>query len=81
MVSPPVHTETMKTIVKTQTFQYSIQSGLGRFRKDADLLQVCFHCDGVDDLDLYIMPEKGIEPSATKVHRLSVSYSTGEKRL
>ena len=27
------------------------------------------------------MPEKGIEPSATKVHRLSVSYSTGEKRL
>ena len=27
------------------------------------------------------MPEKGIEPRATKVHRLSVSYSTGEKRL
>ena len=27
------------------------------------------------------MPEKGIELSATKVHRLSVSYSTGEKRL
>ena len=27
------------------------------------------------------MPEKGIEPSATKVHGLSVSYSTGEKRL
>ena len=53
----------------------------GGFRKDADLLQVCFHCDGVDDLDLYIMPEKGIEPSATKVHGLSVSYSTGEKRL
>ena len=24
----------------------------GGFRKDADLLQVCFHCDGVDDLDL-----------------------------
>ena len=39
----------------------------------------CFHCDGVDDLDLYIMPEKGIEPSA--IHGLSVSYSTGEKRL
>ena len=53
----------------------------GGFRKDADLLQVCFHCDGVDDLDLYIMPEKGIEPSATKVHGLSVSYSIGEKRL
>ena len=53
----------------------------GGYRKDADLLQVCFHCDGVDDLDLYIMPEKGIEPSATKVHGLSVSYSTGEKRL
>ena len=53
----------------------------GGFRKDADLLQVCFHCDGVDDLDLYIMPEKGIEPSAMKVHGLSVSYSTGEKRL
>ena len=53
----------------------------GGFRKDADLLQVCFHCDGVDGLDLYIMPEKGIEPSATKVHGLSVSYSTGEKRL
>ena len=45
------------------------------------MLQVCFHCDGVDDFDLYIMPEKGIEPSATKVHGLSVSYSTGEKRL
>ena len=27
------------------------------------------------------MPEKGIEPSATKVHGLSVSYSTGEKRV
>ena len=27
------------------------------------------------------MPEKGVEPSATKVHGLSVSYSTGEKRL
>ena len=27
------------------------------------------------------MPEKGIEPSATKVHGLSVSYSAGEKRL
>ena len=53
----------------------------GGFRKDADLLQVCFHCDGVDDLDLYIMSEKGIEPSAPKVHGLSVSYSTGEKRL
>ena len=37
----------------------------GEFRKDADLLQVCFHCDGVDDLDLQVMPEKGIEPSAT----------------
>ena len=51
----------------------------GGFRKDADLFQVCFHCDGVDDLDLHIMPEK--EPSATKVHGPSVSYSTGEKRL
>ena len=27
------------------------------------------------------MPEKGVEPSATKIHGLSVSYSTGEKRL
>ena len=27
------------------------------------------------------MPEKAIEPSASKVHRLSVSYSTGEKKL
>ena len=27
------------------------------------------------------MAEKGIEPSATKVHGLLVSYSTGEKRL
>ena len=53
----------------------------GGFRKDADLLLVCFHGDGVDGLDLYIMPEKGIEPSATKVHGLSVSYSTWEKRL
>ena len=51
------------------------------FRLDADLLQVCCHCDGVDDFDLYIMPEKGIEPSAMKVHGLSVSCSTGEKRL
>ena len=42
----------------------------GGFRKDTDLLQVYFHCDGVDDLDLYIMPERGIEPSATEVHRL-----------
>ena len=53
----------------------------GGFGKDADLLQVCFHCNGVDDLDLHIMPEKGIEPSVTKVHRLSVSCSTEEKRL
>ena len=44
------------------------------FRRDADLLQVCFHCDGVDDLDLCIMPEEGTEPSAMKVHGLSVSY-------
>ena len=35
----------------------------------------------MDDFDLYIMPEKGVELSATKVHGLSVSYSTGEKRL
>ena len=53
----------------------------GGFRKYADLFQVCFHCEGVDDLDLHIMPENGIEPSATKVHRLSVRHSTGEKRL
>ena len=26
-VSPPVNTETMKTIMKTQTFEYAIQSG------------------------------------------------------
>ena len=26
--SPPVYTETMKTIMKTQTFEYAIQSGL-----------------------------------------------------
>ena len=41
--------------------------GLGR---TLTCIQVCFHCDGVNDLDLYIMPEKGIEPSATKVHGL-----------
>ena len=41
----------------------------GGFRKDADLLQVCFHCDGGDDLDLHIMPEKGTELSATKSSR------------
>ena len=37
----------------------------GGFSKDADLLQIYFHCDGVDDLDLYIMPEKGIERKFT----------------
>ena len=45
----------------------------------ADLLQVCFHCDGVDDLDLYIMPEKGIEPSATKVHDSQLAIQLGRK--
>ena len=30
----------------------------GGFGKDTALLQVCFHCDGVDDLDLYIIPKK-----------------------
>ena len=51
----------------------------GGFRKDTDLLHVCFHCGGVDDLDLHMMPEKGIE--LTKVHGLSISHSTREKRL
>ena len=52
----------------------------GGFRKDADLLQVCFHCDGVDDLDLYIMPEKGIDRLLSflernhELHELSKSF-------
>ena len=32
--SPPVHTETMKTIMKTQTFEYANQIGSIRKRKD-----------------------------------------------